>query len=161
MLMDFSSDMKYKWIVSILILLILVTLALLISEEKTLCGIGCLQPSEYTTIDEGPFTFKVLGNWHKDEIQGIDSLVGRYTQNGKSIFFDYGWYSNSLDNLKDNDLYNEESIMIDGHEAKLVTSWDRIYVTAVHIKDGDNGLTFVVNSGESFEREIIESIRFS
>lgn len=50
------------------------------------------------TIDLGPFSIDLPTNWQVVEVQGIDSYVREIvTGDGDTIYFDYGYYSNSLE----------------------------------------------------------------
>ncbi|MBF9254390.1 hypothetical protein I2I11_13880 [Pontibacter sp. 172403-2] len=50
------------------------------------------------TMDFGPFSIDLPAEWRVHEVQGIDSYVREIiTGDGDTIYFDYGYYSNSLE----------------------------------------------------------------
>lgn len=70
--------------------LTIILLALLSCNEK--------QKSETKTLDFKYFSIDVPVTWEHVRAQGIDSFVGHLTlDNGDTIMFDLGWYSNPLD----------------------------------------------------------------
>jgi len=58
--------------------------------------IGCAEKNTPGTIDFGPFTIYAPAGWHEVSLQGIDSYVGRLTNEVDTLTFDYGWYSYDL-----------------------------------------------------------------
>jgi hypothetical protein len=70
--------------------LAIILLALLSCNDK--------QKSETKTLDFEHFTLDVPVTWEHVKARGIDSFVGHLKlDNGDTIMFDLGWYSNSLD----------------------------------------------------------------
>ena len=55
---------------------------------------------DWVAVDAGPFGFWTPPDVRDEEVQGIDSLVGRYVGDGLEIMFDYGWYSPGIDELE-------------------------------------------------------------
>jgi hypothetical protein len=117
------------------------------------------------------FLFKAPAELQKQAVQGIDSCVGQYRGAGMELSYDYGGYSDPLTDYKDSDEYEEESAMIDGLQAKLISmhldSGELPYFTAVHFPDvGKAGikLTMSVNCAGPPEvdtaQQILHSISF-
>lgn len=74
---------------------------------------------KYINADNS-FGFYVPPDMKKDEVQGIDSYVGKFHNNGLELSFDYGIYSDPLEYSKEPD-YKEVWVKIDGKSAKIVT----------------------------------------
>lgn len=55
---------------------------------------------DWVAVDAGPFGFWTPPGVMDEEVQGIDSLVGRHVGDGLEIMFDYGWYSPGIDELE-------------------------------------------------------------
>ena len=70
------------------------------------------QKDDTKTLDFGRFKIDVPGTWQKVKAKGIDSYVGQMIlDNGDTVSFDLGWYSNSLD---------DESVYVDSNNVYLV-----------------------------------------
>jgi hypothetical protein len=80
----------------------------------------------WKVADAGPFRFSVPGGYQRRRMQGIDSYVGQWSApGGRSIHFDWGMYSSSLDEsatiLRDR---VECTTEIGGHRVKVVSGFD-------------------------------------
>lgn len=63
-------------------------------------------------MDFGRFKIDVPGTWQQVRAKGIDSYVGQMIlDNGDTVSFDLGWYSNPLD---------DESVYVDNNDVYLV-----------------------------------------
>ena len=72
------------------LLLIIILLTLLSCTDK--------QKGETKTLDFGQFKIDVPGTWQQVKAKGIDSYVGlMILDEGDTVSFDLGWYSNSLE----------------------------------------------------------------
>ena len=95
-------------------------------RKPTLAGGGPLstsalsQPSlEWQEIDAGTFFVSIPRGWEFHKLRGIDSYVGEITGSGTRLQFDYGSYSNPLDDLSNQD-YSISFEYIHGRQAKIV-----------------------------------------
>ena len=90
-------------------------------------------PEGWQRIDaKGRFSFYIPPEMKKQDVHGIDSYVEKYSSDTMRLGFDYGQYSNHLDNEGEED-YQAEMIEIDGRNAKLVT---------FTIKNGEPGYSY-------------------
>lgn len=72
------------------LLLTIILLTLLSCTDK--------QKRETKTLDFGRFKIDVPGTWRQVKAKGIDSYVGlMILDQGDTVSFDLGWYSNSLE----------------------------------------------------------------
>lgn len=62
-----------------------------------LCGVTPSPTSGWPTYDEGAFTVSLPPEYERVQTQGIDSQVGRWEAAGKEVTYDYGFYSNPLE----------------------------------------------------------------
>jgi len=130
----------------------------------------------WTVVDAGPFRFAVPNDYQRRKVQGIDSHVGWWSAPGRSVHFDWGMYSSTLDEsatlLRDR---AECTTEIGGHPAKVVGGFDaegrweeqgRKYVVAATWRDVQPGthLTLSVTSADPSDVpvlvRIIQSVRF-
>ena len=90
-------------------------------------------PESWKRIDaKGRFSFYLPPEMKKLDTHGIDSYVEEYSSDTMRLGFDYGQYSNHLDNEGEED-YQAEMVAIDGRKAKLAT---------FTIKDGNTGYNY-------------------
>src|ERR1044072_4378283 len=90
-------------------------------------------PGGWKRIDaNGHFSFYLPPEMKKQDVQGIDSYVEVYSSETMKLNFDYGQYSNHLDNEGEED-YQAEMIEIAGRKAKVVT---------FTIKNGEPGYSY-------------------
>jgi hypothetical protein len=99
----------------------------------------CLESgaSGWQTIDTGPFSVMVPPGWAYEPLQGIDSFIGHfYSDQGDELFFDFGWYSNSLAPYGDPDhrVYDET---VSGRIAKMVFADSLDGLVGVYFYDVD------------------------
>jgi hypothetical protein len=91
--------------------LTIIVLALLSCTDK--------QRGATKTLDFGEFTIDVPATWQQVKATGIDSYVGLMTlDNGDTVSFDLGWYSNSLEEeynfmVQDGDVFLRREITPD------------------------------------------------
>jgi hypothetical protein len=88
-----------------------------------LAGPAVAQPADdWITVKAGTaFTFEAPPDLHSVPVQGIDSFVGEYQGDHFSLQFDYGLYSNRLDELRADSRFEREAVMIDGRPADIFT----------------------------------------
>lgn len=67
------------------------------------------------------FSFQAPPDLKAVPVQGIDSLVGEYRADRFSLQFDYGLYSNTLDDLRGDSRFEREVATIDGRPAEVFT----------------------------------------
>lgn len=141
---------------------------------------GCLSsfsfrsaPLGWKRFQEGDkFSFSAPKNLESQETHGIDSFAGQYNSPDLKLQFDYGMYSDPLENTSPDD-FKAEKAMIGGHEARIVTfrsaglEPEFSYWAGVHFPDlGDRvKLTMLVRSakaqGQKKAKIIFHSIRFN
>ena len=76
---------------------------------------------EWREEDLGPFSLLLPTDMRKEEVQGIDSYVGKYTRNEMQLSFDYGWYSNAQNYYCDQPEYQESQIQLSGKPARIIS----------------------------------------
>lgn len=125
------------------------------------------------------FTFEGPSGLIDKKPQGIDSLVGRFTNQDFIIGFDYGWYGNAAFGAKNKKAFKTEDATVNGKKAKLGqwTGWKNPgthpYVCSIKFDDvkntgkgkfGETKLTFWVAYAnpklKSVARKITKSIKF-
>lgn len=74
-----------------------------------------------TTKAGQAFTFEAPPDLRSVPVQGIDSFVGRYKGDRLALQFDYGLYSNTLQDLREDPRYEAETVEIDGRQAVILT----------------------------------------
>lgn len=67
------------------------------------------------------FSFEAPPDLKAVPVQGIDSFVGEYRAERFSLQFDYGLYSNSLDDLRSDSRFEREVVIVDGRSAEIFT----------------------------------------
>lgn len=102
-------------------------------------------PPDWQKIDAGGrFTFLAPADLQSKPVQGIDSFVGEYRSHSLTLGFDFGWYSNSLDDEQKAG-FRQRWVTVSGRDAKLVVYTNpaspRPYVAAIHFPDLGDGLT--------------------
>jgi hypothetical protein len=77
---------------------------------------------DWITVKAGTsFTFEAPADLKPVPVQGIDSFVGQYANAKFSLMFDYGQYSNRLEELRGNPQFEAETTVIDGRKAEIFT----------------------------------------
>jgi hypothetical protein len=76
-------------------------------------------PKFWPTLDAGQFSISAPLGWQFHKLQGIDSYVGTFEGDGVRLDFDFGAYSNSLDEAKVS-TYLISYEYIGGFRAKIV-----------------------------------------
>ena len=120
-------------------------------------------PDDWQLIKAGDkFTFRAPSDLQPRNVKGIDSFVGEYTSPTLELTFDYGWYSNSLND----EGYSGSWTTIDGRRAWIATKDDKtgVHFPQVHDTDKKTKLTmFAKLKGSSLEtvHKIFRSIEFS
>jgi len=142
------------------ILLVLAVLASCSGSYKT--NVTKL-PDDWQLIKAGDkFTFRAPSDLRPSNVKGIDSFVGEYKSPTLVLSFDYGWYSNSLND----EGYSGSWTSIDGRRAWIATKDDNTGVHFPRVDDADEKtkLTmFAKLKGSSIEtvHKIFRSIEFS
>jgi hypothetical protein len=135
-------------------------------------------PEGWKRIDaQGRFSFYIPPEMKRIDVHGIDSYVEKYSSDTMTLDFDYGQYSNPLDNEGEED-YRSEVVEIDGRKARLVTltltgeNLGYKYYAGLYFPDVDPlerrtpkpGLTVGVSSKSKADQErakkIFSTIRF-
>lgn len=81
------------------------------------------QPADdWVVVQAGnAFSFEAPPDLKAVPVQGIDSLVGEYRADRFSLQFDYGLYSNTLDDLRGDSRFEREAVTLDGRPAEIFT----------------------------------------
>ena len=141
----------------------------------------CTEPGAVTAgwvmVDAGPFRFSAPPEYRRQDVQGIDSYVGRWSASRlRSVSFDWGAYSWPMDDAETRlQGYRECHMEIGGHRAKVIGGYDAAgrmgaggakYVVAAAWRDVPPGahLTLVTTSADASDLPalltIVRSIRF-
>jgi len=147
----------------ILLLLAYVSISACADELATL---------NWLKVNESYFELSLPNSFKKVVMHGEDSFVGEYKSETITLSFDYGPYSDTLQNKHNHNQYKEWREQINGHEAKMVTytKSNTEFVMAIHFPKGGqpyksgNKLTVfsIYHSKRDYDvvREIYKSIRF-
>lgn len=90
--------------------------------------LGCSSPRTFGqipekgwgTLDAGAFALSAPQGWEFHEEQGIDSYVGKFAGDGIKLHFDYGRYSNPLNDATA-PKYTISDEKVGGRKAKIVS----------------------------------------
>lgn len=94
--------------------------------------VGCTatppQPpaEKWHRLDDGKFSLRAPQDWQYREEEGTDSKVGTFYNQGISLGYDLGHYSNQLSEYDNTDMASYEKL--DGHIAKIVIDKKRMIV---------------------------------
>ena len=137
------------------------------------CASGPAPADQWPRLDQGPFSLQLPPDYARREVQGIDSHVGQFTAEGRTLGFDFGWYSNPLsspDNAALRDYRACRDVTAD-RPARIVTArrdtayfagaaWRQVSESA----GGVNHLTITVESRDSLGQaealRVFRSVRF-
>lgn len=79
--------------------------------------------ANWITLDAGDFTILAPSGWEFIPEMGIDSTVGKFSDNEMTLVFDYGMYTGDFSNnsvyFEDPSAYTFFEEIIDGFEAKI------------------------------------------
>ncbi|MEZ0375467.1 MAG: hypothetical protein ACAI44_40640 [Candidatus Sericytochromatia bacterium] len=90
------------------------------------CPSAAVDTSGWQNVNESGFSFKLPPAFHKLQVQGIDSLVGKWAASEtRFVSYDYGGFSSTLDEAKDvlRD-YAECRISTGSLRARVVSGFD-------------------------------------
>jgi len=76
---------------------------------------------EWREEDLNVFSLLLPADMIEEEVQGTDSFVGQYNRAGMTLGFDYGWYSNPLNDHCDQPEYQESQIELSGKPARIIS----------------------------------------
>lgn len=97
-------------------------------------------------IKLGAFEIEMPSDYQYYSLRGIDSYVGEITVPGseRSYFFDYGWYSNSLDDYYRKEDYTVSLDTLKGKFARVVLPKHKNKGAGIFVRKirGDNSLLF-------------------
>ncbi len=80
------------------------------------------------------FTFYGPSDLKEIPVQGIDSLVGQYKSSGIELYFDYGYYSSTLEEWASMPGYIRTNTNAGGRSAELVSTKDKIGIVIPKVK---------------------------
>jgi hypothetical protein len=106
----------------------LLVLAAILLATESLSTVGCSSVSQkgappisgWLTVEAGAFSIYAPPGWEFHRLQGIDSFVGEFVGDGVVLRFDFGSYSNALDEAHE-PTYLVAHESIGGHKAKIVS----------------------------------------
>lgn len=153
-------------------------IAATLSQEPLSCA-----DIEWRHEELGPFTLLLPIDMIKEDVQGIDSFVGKYNREGMALSFDYGWYSGPLSGYCRLPDFREFEVELSGKPASTVFAryenedpndgfayFAGLHVPDVVVYDYDDGfsvadaLNVYINYNNPEERMlarcILESVRF-
>jgi hypothetical protein len=124
-------------------------------------------------IELGPFSLQLPPGYVRLQAQGIDSYVGRFSTNGRTLGFDFGMYSSPLSSWGHPEWRDYQACRqrIGGHLARLITARrDSLYLAGAAWRElsgsgkGADHLTISVVSSDSLGQaeaaQILRSVRF-
>lgn len=77
-------------------------------------------PDGWVKVEAGAFSIQAPLGWEFHELQGEYSYVGKFTGNGVALHFDFGRYSNPLDDYQE-PTYVVAHELVGGYKAKIVS----------------------------------------
>lgn len=113
-------------------------------------------PSSWRKLDAGPFSILAPAGWEFHQLAGVDSYVGEFVGDGVSLTFDFGRYSNPLEEEKTTYVIINKSI--GGRRAKIVSPRTPGHgITGVYFRDvGDsNALTLFGHNLTSDQQDLV------
>jgi hypothetical protein len=122
--------------------------------------------SGWVKLEAGAFSLYAPPGWQFHKEQGIDSYVGKFTGDGIVLHFDYGLYSNPLDEATA-PKYTVTHEEIEGRKAKIVSP--RVpgtRLTAVYfskVRDSDKlcvWANYLTEAQQTLVLKILRTIRF-
>jgi hypothetical protein len=122
------------------------------------CAPSPVPDSAWPRIELGPFSLQLPPGYVRREAQGIDSYVGRFAANGRTLGFDFGNHSSSLSSWGHPEWRDYQACRerIGGHLARLVTARrDSLYLAGAAWREvsgsgrGADHLTISVVSSDS------------
>lgn len=142
-----------------IILLLLTAISTLVSAEE-------LAALKWSKVNATYFEFSLPDNFKKVARHGEDSYVGEYQSKTVLLSFDYGQYSNSLQKLDSYREYFEQTEVIHGHKAKIVTytKSNTEFVIAIHFPKGGrpyksgNALTIISICRSKQDYDVVQKI---
>lgn len=116
---------------------------------------------DWKTIHLGAFSIEMPKDYIYYSYQGIDSYVGEIRNDTAKYFFDYGWYSNSLDDYHAKTEFDVSIDTLQGKFARVVLSKNKNGIFVKNIK-GENSLCiFGSGLGREDAKYAFKSIDFA
>lgn len=133
--------------------------------SQTLCPpMAAAMPDGWVTVGIGKaFCLSLPSTLRRKPVRSKDSLSGEFESAELHLMFDYGPYSSPLTEFASQQP-RVESIVVDGHNAKLVSTPG---MTAVHVPAAGarHALTVIVRYGDEGSQpralQIVQAIRFA
>jgi hypothetical protein len=146
-------------------------LAAVLLGGVSLSVIGCSYeskpPTGWQKAEAGPFSIFAPPGWKCRQLQGIDSTVGQCVGDRVELHFDFGQYSNPLDEAQEPS-YVVAHENIGGFEAKMVSSRMPGHgVTGIYFRNvtGSNSLCLygkdLTEEQQELALRIFRTVRFS
>ncbi|MBP6911722.1 MAG: hypothetical protein KBB88_00785 [Candidatus Pacebacteria bacterium] len=119
---------------------------------------GFTPPSTWLPVETEKFSVYLPYGWKFEELQGVDSYVGRFTNGITTFTFDYGRYSTHI--IREGDeRYTTIYETIDRKNAELVRPKTTTgTITGVYIDHGDEDLTITGNSLSTANQDLLFNI---
>jgi hypothetical protein len=123
-------------------------------------------PAGWDKVDAGPFSILAPPGWKFHKQQGIDSFVGEFVGTGVTLEFDFGAWSNPLEEEKEPEyIVNQKSI--GGFPAKIVSPQAPGHgITGIYFHDVGNGtkLCFwgknLTSTQQELALKVFETVQF-
>ena len=119
------------------------------------------------TIEIGEYVFDFPADFKKVEMQGIDSYIGHVVGDSIKFYFDYGWYSNSLNEPELSMQFYVEKDSSNNLYRKILVPKETVKgITGIHVKriptgieEKDlNSLTMTADSLNENQQELAKRI---
>jgi len=88
------------------------------------CSVGVeVDTRGWHAVVDDDFTFRLPPGFTEDEVQGIDSKVRQWSHpDGRTLMFDYGWYSSTLEEFRSNPDASECAAQIGARAATIASA---------------------------------------
>ncbi len=126
--------------------------------------------NEPSSIQIGNYVFNFETKFTLEELQGIDSYVGKVNGSGISLSFDHGWYTRPASNLP-TDEYIVTEDEINGHYRQIIKPLDsKLNYTQIHLfkisdsidsLDGYDSLSMATYNLSTAEQEMILEVFYN
>ncbi len=119
------------------------------------------------TIEIGEYEFDFPADFNKVEMQGIDSYVGHIVGDSIKFYFDYGWYSNSLNEREQSMQYYVKKDSSNNIYSKILWPKESVVgITGIHVRrmpgtveeKVQNSLTLTADSLNAQQQELAKRI---
>jgi hypothetical protein len=110
-----------------------------VTESVAAASTSSEVPADWIEVSAGrEFDLRAPAGTEFRPLKGIDSFVGSFAAPDFELSFDYGLYSNPLNDMSGDDAYKTQDVLVDGKTAYIVTAYaprlsaDRPYFIGIH-----------------------------